>query len=77
MKKALNSRLMSRVVDPDVCQGFTTDEVKAALHNVNPTKTDGPDNTHPRFLHHLGPISFSMQTSIFNNSWAETKVAPE
>ena len=37
MKKALNSRLMSEVVNPEVCQGFTIDYVKAALRNINPT----------------------------------------
>ena len=65
VKKALNSRLRSEVVDPDVCQGHTTDEVKAILRNINPTKAAGPDKTHPRFLHHLGPVSIYSMTSIF------------
>ena len=30
-----------------------------------------------RFLHHLGPISISLLKSIFNKSWAETKVHQE
>ena len=38
MKKALSSRQRSEVVDPGVCQVFTSDEVKAALRNINPTK---------------------------------------
>ena len=37
MKKVLNSWLSSEVVDPEVCQGFTTDEVKAALRSIYPT----------------------------------------
>ena len=30
-------------MDPEVCQGFATDEVKAALSNINPSKPAGPD----------------------------------
>ena len=41
--KARNSRLRSEVVDAGVCQGFTTDKVKEALRNINPTKAAGPD----------------------------------
>ena len=77
MKKVLNSRLMSEVVDPEVCQGFTTDEVKAGLRNFNPTMAAGPDKIHPRFLHHLGPFSLSLLKSMFKKSWAETKVPQE
>ena len=65
------------MVDPEVCQGFTTDEVRAALRNINPTITAGPDKIHPRFLHHLGPVSISQLTSIFKKSWMETKVPQE
>ena len=77
MKKALNCWLSSVVVDPEVCQGLTTDEVKADLRNVNPTKAAGPDKIHPRILHHVGPVSISMLMSVFNKSWAETKVPQE
>ena len=77
MKKALSSRVRSEVVDPEVCQGFTTDEVEAALRNINPSKAAGPDNVRPSFLHHLGPVSISLLLSIFNKSWAETKVPQE
>ena len=77
IKKALNSRLRSEVVDLDVCLGFTTVEVKAAHRNINPTKAAGPDNVHPWFLHHLGKVSISLLTSIFNKSWAKTKVSDE
>ena len=76
MKKALSSRLRTEVVDVEVCQGFTTDEVKAALRNINPTKAAGPDKIHPR-MHHLGLVSISLLTSIFNKSLAETKVPQE
>ena len=55
MKKALSSWLMSEVVDPEVCHDITTDEVKAALRNINPTKAARPDKIHPRFLHHFLP----------------------
>ena len=64
-------------MDPEVCQGFATDEVKAVLRNINPTKAAGPDKVHSRFLHHLGPVSYSNLTSIFNKSWADTKVPQE
>ena len=74
MKKALNSRLSGEVVDAEVCQGFTRNEIKAALCNVNPTKAAGSDKIYPRLLHHLGPVSIAMLTSILNKSWAETKV---
>ena len=37
-KKALNGRLRSEVVDPEVGQGSTTDEVKAELRSIYPTK---------------------------------------
>ena len=67
MKKGLKRRLKSEVVDPEVCQGFATDKVKAALLNINPTKEATPDKIHPRFLHHLGPDSISLLTSISTN----------
>ena len=67
-KKALNNRLRSEVVDPEVCQGFTTDEVKLALRNIIPPKAAGPDKIHPMFMHHLGPVSITLLTSIFNKS---------
>ena len=44
--------------------GFTTDEVKATLRNINPTKAAGPDKIHPRFQHHLEPVSISLLISI-------------
>ena len=50
MRNALNSRLTSEVVDPEVYQGFITDEAKTGLRNINPTKVAGPDKIHPRFL---------------------------
>ena len=56
----------SEVVDTEVCQGFTTYKVKAALSNINPTKAAGPDKIHPLFLHKLGPVSISLLTRIFN-----------
>ena len=77
MQKVLNSNLWSEVVDPVVCQDFTTDEVKAVLCNINMTIAAGPDKIHPRFLHHLGPFSISRLMSIFNKSWMETKVSHE
>ena len=52
------------MVDPEVCQGFTTDEAKAALRNIHPTKAEGPDNINARFQQHLGPFSISLLTSI-------------
>ena len=54
MKKVLNSRLRSEVVDPEVCHGFTTDEVKAALCDINLIEVAGSDKILPRFLHHFG-----------------------
>ena len=45
MRKALNSRLRSEMVDPEACQGFIADRVKAALRNINPTKAAGPDKS--------------------------------
>ena len=57
MKKLLNGRLRSEVVDPEECQGLTTDEVKAALHNINPIKAARPDKNHPRFLHQAWSLS--------------------
>ena len=57
MKKALSSKLRSEEIDAEVCQGFTTNEVKAALRNINPTKAAAPDKVHPWFLHHLSAIS--------------------
>ena len=73
----LNSNLWSEVVDPEICQGFTADEVKAALRNMNPNMAAGPDKIHPRFLHHLGPFSISLLKGIFNKSWTETIVSQE
>ena len=67
MKMVLSSRLRSEVVNPDVCQGFTTGEANAA----------GPDKVHPRFLHHMDPVSISLLMSIFNKLWVETKVPQE
>ena len=64
MKKALYTRLRGEVVDPEICQGFATDKIKAA----------GSDKMHPRLLHHPGPVSISLLTSIFNKSWAETNI---
>ena len=69
MKKTLNSRLKSEVV--------IRRYVKAALRNINLTKAAGPDKIQPRFLHHLGPVSIFLLTSIFNKAWAETKVPHE
>ena len=41
MKKALNSRLRSEVEDPEVCQGFITDKVKAAfVISIRPKQHD-------------------------------------
>ena len=87
MKKALNSRLRSKVVvpevgdpevvGPDVYQGFTTDEVETSLRNINPIKAAVPDRIHQRFQRHLGPVSISLLTNIINKSWAETKVPQE
>ena len=74
MKKALNSGLRGEVVGPEVCHGFTTDEFKATIRNINPTRAAGPDKIHPRFLHHFGPVSISLLTSNFNKSLAETNV---
>ena len=45
MKKTLSSRLSREMVDPDVCQGFTTDEEEAAIRNINPTKAAGSDKS--------------------------------
>ena len=75
--KAFSGRLRSEVVDPEVCQGITTDEVKAAHRNINPTKAAGPVKIHPKFLHHQSPVSISMLTSILNKSWAEKNVPQE
>ena len=77
MKKALNSRLRSEVVDPEVCQGITIDAINEALRNINPTKAAGPDKIHSRFLHHLCSVSITLPTSIFNKSWAVTEVHQE
>ena len=77
MKKVLNSRLGSEMVDPEVCQGFTTYKVKAAIRNINPIKAAGPDKIHPRFQHHSDLVSISLLTSILNKSWAETQVPQE
>ena len=65
------------MVTPDVCQGFTTDEVKAALRNINLTNAARPDKIHPRFLHHSDPVSIYLLTSILNKSLLETKVPQE
>ena len=65
------------MVDPEVCQGFTADKVKAALRNINPTKAAGPDKINPRFLFNLGPVSISLLMSIFNKSSTVTKVLQE
>ena len=77
MKKAINGRLMNEVVDPKVCPGFTTDEVKAANRNTNLTKAAGSDKIHPSFLHYFRPVSISLLMSIFSISLAETKVSHE
>ena len=77
MKKALDSRLRSGVMAPEICQGFTTDEVKAALRNINTNEAAGPDKIHPNFLCHFGPVSVSMLSSIYNKSWAKTNVPQE
>ena len=77
MKNALDSRLRSEVVDPEVCQGITIDAVNEALRNINPTKAARPDKIHPRFLHHLELVSIFLLTRIFNKSWAENKVPQE
>ena len=74
MKKALSSRLRSEVVDPEVCYGFSTDEVIATFRNINSTKAAGPDKIHSRFLHHLGLVSISLLSSIL---LAETKISQE
>ena len=77
MKKALNSRLRSEMVDPEVCQGFTTDRVKSALRNINLTIASGLDKIHPWFLYILYPVSVSLLMGIFNKSLAVTKVPQE
>ena len=41
MKKTLSSRVRTEVVGPEVCHGFTTDVVKAALRNNIPPKPQG------------------------------------
>ena len=76
-KKTFNSRLRSEVVEPVVCQGITTDKIKESPRNIYPTKAARPDKIHQRFLHHLGPVSISLLASVFNKSWAETKVPQE
>ena len=43
MKKAFNSSLRSEVVDRELCQDFTTDEVKAAVANIRPRTKGGKD----------------------------------
>ena len=65
------------MVDPEVCQGITTDEVKAAHCNINLTNAAGPGKIHPRFPHHSEPVSISLLTSILNKSHAETKFPQE
>ena len=47
-----------------------------ALYGHN-SKAAGPDKTFPSFLPHLGPFFISLLMSIFNKSWAETKVPQE
>ena len=54
-------------MDAEDCQGITTDKVKAAIQNINPTKAAGPDKIYPWLLHHLGPVSNSLLISISNN----------
>ena len=61
-------------MEAEVCQGFTTVEVKAALRNINPPKAAGPDKIHPRFLHYVDSFSISLLTSIVCKSLAETNV---
>ena len=61
------------MVDPEACQRFTTDEVKAALRNINPTKAAGPDKIHPRLLHHLGPV-FQLTSIIKNHDQSPTRM---
>ena len=72
--KVLNSRLRRGVADTEVCQGFTTDEVKVAIHNINLIKKAGKHKIHPRFQRHLGPVFIFLLTSTFNKSMAATNV---
>ena len=53
-EEGLISRLRSEVMDPEVCQSFTIDDVKAALRNIIQAKEEGTDKIHTRFQHHLG-----------------------
>ena len=51
----ISSRLRSEVVDTEVCQGFATDEFKAALRNINPTKAAGPEKNPSKLPAPSGP----------------------
>ena len=65
------------MVDAEVYQGFTTDQLKADIPNINVNKASGPDKIHPMFLHHMGLVSISLLTSMCNKSWAETNMPQE
>ena len=47
---------------------MASQQMRSALYDINPAKAVGPDKIHPMFLHHLGQVSISLQTRIFNKS---------
>ena len=73
-KELLNANLRAINNDEEAGDEFTLSEFDAALQRLNPSKSAGPDNIHPRFLHHLGPIAKATLLRIFNMSWSTTSV---
>ena len=49
-------------------------EVHAAIKQIDPSKSPGPDGIHPRFLHLLGPQALRMLTRIYQLSWSKREV---
>ena len=54
--------------------GFTTSKVRAALSNLNQSKTVGPDKVHLRHLRQLGSKAVSFLRQLFNKSWESTSI---
>ncbi|MES9973890.1 MAG: reverse transcriptase family protein, partial [Candidatus Thiodiazotropha sp.] len=77
IKKLLNKNLRQDYLVTEADQLFTVQEVKSAINGLNPAKSPGPDNIHPRFLHHLGPISLTALTKMYNISWLQTQIPQE
>ncbi|XP_077445624.1 uncharacterized protein LOC144066154 [Stigmatopora argus] len=65
-KRATNIELRKPTAENVLSAALTMKELHTAIAMLNPSKSPGPDQMHPKFLHHLGPTASNILLQTFN-----------